>query len=90
MRLEACYPNKYPNAIRNRYTVVVCAKGVCVGATNYRKGFLSRPDAQDFAIEEARKLGIVAYVYDQTLRATVYRVDCTQTQATGREFVLNK
>lgn len=65
-------------AIRNRYTVVVCASSVVKGATNFRKGFISRLDAQDFAIEEARKLAVVAYVYDQTLKASVYRVDCTE------------
>lgn len=65
-------------AIRNRYTVVCCASGIVKGAINYRRGFLSRLDAQDFAIEEARKLAIVAYVYDQVLKASVYRVDCRE------------
>lgn len=69
-----------PCAIANRYTVVVCASGVVKGATNFRKGFLSRPDAQDFAIEEARKLAVVAYVYDRMLAASIYRVDCRDKQ----------
>lgn len=61
-----------------RYTVVVCASGVCRGACNYRRGFMSRNEAQDFAIEEARKLAVVAYVYDRIIAATLYRVDCRE------------
>ena len=70
-------------ATMNRYTVVVCASGVVRGACNYRRGFLSRLDAQDFAIEEARKLAVVAYVYDRAIAATLYRVDCRSQGATS-------
>lgn len=66
-----------------RYTVVVCASGVCKGAHNFRKGFLSRNEAQDFAIEEARKLSVVAYVYDRIIAATLYRVDCREKGASS-------
>jgi len=44
------------NAVANRYTVVCCAK--LITGTNFRRGFLARLDAQDFCIEQARKLAL--------------------------------
>jgi len=43
-------------------------------------------NAQDFCIEPSAQTWHVSYVYDQVIRATVYRVDCTQTQVTGKAW----
>jgi len=75
-----------PFAMQSLTAILLSACAKLITGTNFRRGFLARLDAQDFCIEQARKLGIVSYVYDQVIRATVYRVDCTQTQVTGKAW----